>query len=126
MPGESMFQGGVPALAVVERLDVFEHGGLQLEARRPGAAVDELFLEGREERLGDGVVVRVYAGTHRDVDPGLVRGPAERERDVLAARSEWWMRPGSGRRRASAIWSEPTTRLERMWVAIHRATTSRE
>jgi hypothetical protein len=48
-------EGGVPALAVVERLDVFEHGGLQLEPVGPGAAVDELFFEGGEERLRDGV-----------------------------------------------------------------------
>ena len=73
------------ALAVVERLDVFEHGGLELEPVGPGAAVDELFFEGGEERLGDGVVVGVSAGAHRDRDPGLVRGAAERERDVLAA-----------------------------------------
>src|SRR5215204_1863638 len=57
-------EGGVAALAVVERLDVLEHGGLELEPRRPCAAVDELFLERREERLGDGVVVGVPAGAH--------------------------------------------------------------
>lgn len=34
---------GVSALAVVARLDVLGHGGLQLEPRWPGAAVDELF-----------------------------------------------------------------------------------
>jgi hypothetical protein len=76
-------EGGVAALAVVEGLDVLEHCGLELEPRRPGAAVDEFFLEGGEERLGDGVVVGVSAGAHRDRDPGLVRGPAERERHVL-------------------------------------------
>ena len=48
----------MPALAVVERLDVFEGGGLQLEPRGPGAAVDELFLEGGAERFGDGVRLR--------------------------------------------------------------------
>jgi hypothetical protein len=47
----------VPALAVVERLDVLEHRRLELEPRRPAAAVDELLLQSREERLGDGVVV---------------------------------------------------------------------
>src|SRR5215218_2430926 len=52
---------GVTALAVVERLDVLEHGGLELEPARPAAAVDELLLERREERLGDGVVVGVSA-----------------------------------------------------------------
>jgi len=51
-------EGGVPALAVVERLDVFEGGGLQLEPVGPGAAVHELFLQRGEERLGDGVVDR--------------------------------------------------------------------
>ena len=69
----------MPALAVVERLDVLEHGGLQFEPGGPGAAVDELFLEGGEERLGDGVVVGVSAGAHRDRDPGLMGSTAERE-----------------------------------------------
>jgi hypothetical protein len=51
-------EGGVAALAVVERLDVFEHGGLEFEPRGPAAAVDELLLQRGEERLGDGVRVR--------------------------------------------------------------------
>jgi hypothetical protein len=38
-------EGGVPALAVVERLDVLEHRGSQLEPVGPGAAVDEVFLD---------------------------------------------------------------------------------
>jgi hypothetical protein len=49
----------VSSLAVVERFDVLEHGGLQLEPVGPRAAVDELFLEGGEERLGDGVRLRL-------------------------------------------------------------------
>ena len=40
---------GVAAVAVVERLDVLEHGGPELEPRWPAAAVDELLLERREE-----------------------------------------------------------------------------
>src|SRR5215218_1737616 len=76
---------GVAALAVVERLDVLEHRGLELEPGRPSAAVDELLLERGEERLGDRVVVGVAAGAHRDRDPGLPRGASEREADVLAA-----------------------------------------
>ena len=47
------------ALAVAERLDVFEGGGLQLEPVGPGAVVDQLFLKGGEERLGDGVRLRL-------------------------------------------------------------------
>jgi hypothetical protein len=39
----------VAALAVVERLDVLEHCGLELEPVGPGAAVDELLLEGCED-----------------------------------------------------------------------------
>ena len=47
------------ALAVVEDFDVVEDLGALLGLRRPGAAVDELFLEGREVALGDGVVEAV-------------------------------------------------------------------
>src|SRR5688572_25183667 len=78
-------EGGVAAPAVVERLDVLEHRGLELEPRWPAAAVDELLLERGEEGLGDGVVVGVAAGAHRDRDPGLPCGAAEGEADVLGA-----------------------------------------
>jgi hypothetical protein len=50
---------GVPPLTVVEGLDVVEDGALQLTAGRPGAAADELLLQGGEERLRDGVVKAV-------------------------------------------------------------------
>src|SRR5213082_899087 len=40
--------------------------------------------------------------------------------------SEWWVSPGQGRRRASAIFRASTTRLARMWVAIDQPTISRE
>jgi hypothetical protein len=52
-------------------------------ARGPAAAVDELFLEGREERFGDGVVVRVSAGAHRDRDCCVAGGAPERQRYIL-------------------------------------------
>ena len=45
----------MPAAGVVERFDVLEDLAGQLAASRPGRSVDELLLEGREERLGDGV-----------------------------------------------------------------------
>ena len=56
-------------------------------SRRDGqaAAVDQLLFEGGEERLGDGVVIRVSAGAHRDRDPRVACGPAEREAHALAA-----------------------------------------
>jgi hypothetical protein len=47
--------------------------------------VDELFLQGREEALGDGVVVAVAAAAHRLRDPGGARLLAEGKRDKLAA-----------------------------------------
>jgi len=47
--------------AVVEGLDVVEDFGAQLGACRPGAAVDQLLLERREEAFSDGVVEAVPA-----------------------------------------------------------------
>src|SRR3954451_17471049 len=61
---------GVPALAVVEDLDVLEDRAAQVGLGWPAAAVDELLLQGREEALGDGVVVAVAAAAHRLRDPG--------------------------------------------------------
>jgi hypothetical protein len=39
--------------------------------------------------------------------------------------SEWWIRPGAGRRRLTAIWSASTTSSERMWSAIDQPTIRR-
>src|SRR5215217_3176200 len=74
---------GVPAAAVVEDLDVVEDLVAQLGLGWPAAAVDELFLERREEALGDGVVVAVAAAAHRLRDPGGARLLAEGKRDEL-------------------------------------------
>jgi hypothetical protein len=49
----------VPPAAVEEDLDVLEDLGPQLRLRRPGAAVDELLFQRREEALGDGVRLRL-------------------------------------------------------------------
>jgi len=49
----------VPASGVVEDLDVVEDLLAELLSVRPGAAVDELLLEGGEEALGDGVRLRL-------------------------------------------------------------------
>jgi hypothetical protein len=40
-------------------------------------------LKRGEEALGDGVVVRVASGAHRDSDASVVRGLTEAEADVL-------------------------------------------
>jgi hypothetical protein len=46
---------GVPAAAVVEHLDKFEDLPAQHVFPGPGVAVDQFFLQGREEALGDAV-----------------------------------------------------------------------
>jgi hypothetical protein len=45
--------------------------------------VDELFLDGGEEALGDGVVVGAALGAHRDGDAGVAGLLAEAQSDVL-------------------------------------------
>lgn len=52
----------MPAGPVVEGLDVGEDLGAELSPCRPGAAVDELLLQGGEERLGDGVIEAIALG----------------------------------------------------------------
>jgi len=52
----------------------FEHRGLQLEPRGPAAAGDELSFERREERLGDGVVVRAAKDAGIAVSMGVALG----------------------------------------------------
>ena len=47
--------------AVVERLDVLEDGGARLGLGRPGAAMDQVFLDRGVEALQDGVVEAVAA-----------------------------------------------------------------
>lgn len=76
----------MPAGGVVEDLDVVEDLPAELFSLWPGAAVDELLLERREEALGDGVVEAVAARSHRASDPGLAGGLPERERDELRSR----------------------------------------
>src|SRR6266542_2041764 len=51
----------MPSTPVVVRLDIFEHGGAEFVNGRPRPGMNELFLEGREERFGDRVV---------ETDPG--------------------------------------------------------
>ena len=51
-------EGRMPAAGVVPALDVLEHRGPRLAARRPGLAVDALFLDAGVEGLADGVVDR--------------------------------------------------------------------
>ncbi len=61
-------------------------------------AVRRLLLQGREERLRDGVVEGRAALGHREVDAGLAAALTEGQRDVLRAAIGRWTRPAAGRR----------------------------
>src|SRR5215213_7364222 len=71
------------ALAVVEDLDVVKDLGPEIGSGRPGAAVDELFLERGEEALSDRVIEAIAARSHRLGDAGGAGLLAEGQRDVL-------------------------------------------
>src|SRR5689334_15520099 len=54
----------MPAFRVVEVLDVVGNGVVRLGPRCEDVAVHEFLLQGREEALGDGVVVAVADAAH--------------------------------------------------------------
>src|SRR5207237_6495880 len=83
--GGALSEGAVASFAVVEDLDVVEDFGAQLGLRGPSAAVDQLFLQRREEALGDGVVEAVAFAAHRLGDAGGAGFLTEGEADELAA-----------------------------------------
>ena len=67
--GAEIAQRGMASLSVVEDLDILEEGGLQLPARLPGAAIEQLGLQGGEEALRHGVVVGISATAHGALEP---------------------------------------------------------
>jgi transposase len=70
-----------------------------------------------------------YASPREPIETAIPAWPAARPNARLTycePWSEWWISPGSGRRRASAILSASTTRLARMCVAIDHPTICRE
>ena len=69
------------SFAVVEDFDVVEDLGAELGLGWPGAAVDQLLLQGREEALGDGVIEAVAFASHRLRDAGGAGLLSEREAD---------------------------------------------
>src|SRR3954452_25314799 len=76
-------EGGVPAAAVVEDLEVVEHRVGQLDAGVPSMAVEELDLHPGPEGLDDGVVVAVADGSHRGDQAGLLGAGGEGQRAEL-------------------------------------------
>src|SRR6266540_1981715 len=79
----ALSEGAVSSFAVVQDFDVVEDLGAQLGLCRPGAAVDQLLLQRREEALGDGVVEAVAFASHRLRDAGGAGLLAEGEADEL-------------------------------------------
>jgi hypothetical protein len=68
----------------VEPLDVLEDRRAQLSAGRPATRRRVVQQSGREERLGDRIVVTGADRAHRLADAGVVAGLAERQPDLPA------------------------------------------
>ena len=77
--GREVAERRVPARGVVEAFDELEDLADEFASGRPGAAMHELLLAGREERLGDGVVVRAALGAHRHGNASVAGFLAEGE-----------------------------------------------
>src|SRR5579859_3974746 len=71
--------------AVVEDLDVLEHGVADLGSGGPRASVDAVLFERGEPAFGYRVVKAVADGAHRGVDAAGPQGPAESEGGVWAS-----------------------------------------
>jgi hypothetical protein len=96
-------EGGVDALAIIERLDVVEDGGAGLAVGGEVAAVDELEFEGAPEALHGGVVVAVSAATHGGDEAGASEGRAKLPAAYWTPRSEW-KRRSAGDRDGAGPW----------------------
>src|SRR5262249_57789312 len=83
--GRLVAQRRMPALPIVEHLDVVEERGAGLGMRAEGAPSQHLALQGCEEALGHRVVVAVADRAHRAADPRRLALVPEEQRGVLAA-----------------------------------------
>src|SRR5262249_44172549 len=96
------FLKGVSSWVVVEPIDPIEGGVLDIVELTPGTTVvNDLGLEQSDDRLGEGVVVRVADAADRRLDAGLLQALSVTNREILAApvapdESRLWS------------WSEPT------------------
>src|SRR5690348_4788044 len=73
------------ALSVVEDLDVFKDLGARSGSRHEGTIADELFLQRREEALGDGVIPAVAFAAHALAHAVTPQPSAKHPARVLAA-----------------------------------------
>ena len=59
----------VPALAIVEDLEVFEHGVGQFDPRFPSFPIQKFGLHSAPERFDDGIVIAIADRSHRRDQP---------------------------------------------------------
>src|SRR3954447_561164 len=89
-------QGGVPADAVVERLDVLEDARPRLLARGVALVVDQLLLQRGEEALHRGVVPALGHSAHATANPVLPKEAPVVLAGVLAAPIRVRQQPRAG------------------------------
>ena len=75
----------MPTARVIEAFDVLEDGRLSLSAGFPGAAPDQLGLDGFEEGLDGGVIVAIALAAHRHFEAMLAQDFLIVVRTVLTA-----------------------------------------
>jgi hypothetical protein len=100
--GAEIVQCGVTTAGVVPTLDPVEDRLVSGGPGGPGAAVEQLGLDGREERLGDGVVPAMTAPAERESDSVLVGQTPVLDAGVMPL-SEWKITPRAGRRVVMAL-----------------------
>src|SRR3712207_4935525 len=91
-----MPSSGVPPTGIVEALDVLEDPYPHALPTRPRVSMEQLPLEGGDERLGQGVVESVSDRSHRRQEPLEDRTYVPSRRvSTAASRSSSTMRPPS-------------------------------
>src|ERR1700748_2677924 len=94
LDGAEVAEGAVQAAGVVPAFDVVEDRAAEPGARRPGAGVDELAFDRREEALGHRVVPALTGATDRQHDTVGPGGPPVVGARVLTAPVGVEDRPG--------------------------------
>src|SRR5215471_14916539 len=111
------FLKGVSSWVVVEPIDPFERRVLDIVEFSPRAtAVNDLGLEQPDDRLGEGIVVRVADAADRRLDAGLLQALSVTNREILAA-------PVAVMNHALGVRASPQSLLKRIQdqFSAHRA-----
>src|SRR5678815_1766319 len=80
-----VLERGVFAVSVVVAVDVIEEFGAGIGGVLEDAALEHFELEGADEGLRPGVIVRIGASRHALAQPGRRQGQSKRSAAVLAA-----------------------------------------